>query len=105
MAEYTALATVGVVAAVLFDVLIVRTRVVLTGSFWVSLAIMWCFQVLVDGWLTKGSSPIVLYNEDEFSGVRVFFDSPAEDFAFAFAMIVLTLSVWDLLARKDGELR
>jgi lycopene cyclase domain-containing protein len=103
MGEYTALAAVGVVATVMFDLFVVRTRVVRTASFWTSLGIMWAFQVLVDGWLTKLSAPIVLYNPDTFSGRRVFFDSPVEDFAFAFAMIVLTLSVWDHLGRRDGE--
>jgi lycopene cyclase domain-containing protein len=103
MGEYTALATTGVVVAIAFDLFVARTRVVCTATFWTSLAIMWAFQVLVDGWLTRGSTPIVRYNEDEFSGVRIFFDSPIEDFAFAFAMIVLTLAVWDLLARRAGE--
>jgi lycopene cyclase domain-containing protein len=101
--EYTVLAAASVIAAVAFDLLIVRTRVMLTAAFWVSLGIMWSFQVLVDGWLTKKSSPIVLYNENEFSGRRIFFDSPIEDFAFALAMIVLTLSVWERIGQRRGD--
>jgi lycopene cyclase domain-containing protein len=100
MGEYTLITIAAVAAAVVFDVSIVRTRMIMRPTVWMSLAIMWTFQVLVDGWLTKLSSPIVLYNEDEFSGVRIFFDSPIEDFAYAFAMILLTLSVWERLGRK-----
>ena len=103
MGEYPVLATIGVLLALAFDLFLARTRVVRTAVFWISLAIMWAFQILVDGCLTKSSAPIVLYNEEEFSGRRIFFDSPVEDFAFAFAMIVLTLSIWDLLARRHGE--
>ena len=102
MPEYTVLAAASVIAAAAFDLIIVRTRVMLTAAFWVSLGIMWSFQVLVDGWLTKQSSPIVLYNENEFSGRRIFFDSPIEDFAFALAMIVLTLSVWERIGQRRG---
>ena len=103
MPEYTIIAAASVIAAAVFDLLIMRTRVMLTAAFWVSLAIMWSFQVLVDGWLTKQSSPIVLYNDNEFSGRRIFFDSPIEDFAFALAMIVLTLSVWERLGQRRAE--
>ena len=92
-----------VIAAIAFDLFVVRTRVMLTAAFWVSLCIMWAFQVLIDGWLTKQSSPIVIYNENEFSGRRIFFDSPIEDFGFALAMIVLTLSIWERLGQRRGE--
>ena len=50
------------------------------------------FQVLVDGWLTKLSAPIVLYAPEHFLGVRIPFDIPIEDFAFGFAMVTLTLA-------------
>ena len=59
------------IIVVILDVVVLRTRVATTGAFWLSLTIMWAFQVLVDGWLTKLSSPIVIYNEERFSGVRI----------------------------------
>ena len=101
MGEYTAFASVAVVVVVVFDLAIARTRMITRASVWITLAIMWTFQVFVDGWLTKQSSPIVLYNEDELTGFRVFFDSPIEDFAFALAMVLLTLSIWELLGRRQ----
>jgi hypothetical protein len=65
------------------------------------MAIVGFFQVLVDGWLTKASSPIVNYNSEVFSGIRVFFHSPLEDFGFGFALVTLTMVVWDQLGRRD----
>jgi lycopene cyclase domain-containing protein len=98
--EYTVLTAVAVVVVLALDLWLLRTRLVRTGTFWISLAIMWSFQVFVDGWLTKLSSPIVRYDPDHASGVRVFFDSPIEDFGFGFALILLTLAVWDALGRR-----
>ena len=103
MPEYTVATVLAVVVVVALDLTVLRTRLVCTSTFWVSLAIMWSFQVFVDGWLTDLSSPIVRYDPDHFSGVRVFFDSPIEDFGFGFALILLTLSVWDVLGRRTSE--
>lgn len=100
--EYTVLTVLGVVAVLAVDVVVLRTRLVATKAFWVSLAIMWFFQIFVDGWLTKLSAPIVLYAPEHFSGIRVFFDSPIEDFGFGFALILSTLSVWEALGRRGG---
>ena len=38
------------------------------------------FQILVDGWLTKLSAPIVIYDDRHTSGIRFPFDIPIEDF-------------------------
>ncbi len=100
MGEYSVMTLGGMAITVLVDVVLLRTRVLLTKVFWISLSIMWFFQILVDGWLTKLSAPVVLYNEMRFSGQRLFFDSPIEDFGFGFAMILLTLSVWEALGRR-----
>lgn len=100
MPEYSLFTAIAVVAALAVDAAVLRTRLVRTSAFWLTMAIMWFFQVFVDGWLTKLSSPIVLYERDHFSGVRLFFDSPIEDFAFAFALVLATLSVWTALGRR-----
>lgn len=100
MPEYTVLTVVAVIAAAVVDLVVLRTRLLATSTFWLSMAIMWFFQIFVDGWLTKLSSPIVRYDPDQFSGVRLFFDSPLEDFGFGLAMILLTLSVWEALGRR-----
>lgn len=99
MGEYTALTLAAVGLAVFLDLAVVRARVVTTGSFWATMGIMWVFQIFVDGWLTKLPSPIVAYNPARFSGLRVFFDSPIEDFGFAFALVLWALTVWTALGR------
>jgi lycopene cyclase domain-containing protein len=58
------------------------------------MVIVYCFHVLVDGWLTKLSAPIVIYDEGQITGVRVPWDIPVEDYLFGFSMITLTLMLW-----------
>ena len=99
MGEYTLLTLVAIAIVIGLDLVVVRTRLVRTVGFWISLAIMWSFQVAVDGWLTRLDAPIVLYADEQFSGVRVFLDSPIEDFGFGFAMILATLMAWTVLGR------
>ncbi len=92
--EYTWAAVAGVVAVVLVELLWLRTGVFRTATFWIAYGIIVFFQVLVDGWLTKLSSPIVLYNPDKFTGWRAPFDVPVEDYLFGFALVTLTILVW-----------
>ena len=101
MGAYTLLTLLAMVLVVLYELVIARTGIFRTGSYWIAMAIIGFFQVLVDGWLTKASSPIVNYNSEVFSGIRVFFHSPLEDFGFGFALVTLTMVVWDQLGRRD----
>ncbi|MBM3683936.1 MAG: lycopene cyclase domain-containing protein [Actinobacteria bacterium] len=103
MPEYT-LATLGaMLVAVVVDLRVLRTRLLTQRTFLLSLGIMFFFQIFVDGWLTKLSSPIVIYAAEHASGIRVFFDSPIEDFGFGFALILGVCSVWDALAARDAR--
>ncbi len=94
MPEFTVLSIVSVVAVVAAELLFFRTGIFRTLQFWLAYAIILFFEVLVDGWLTKLSAPIVTYNEDQFSGVRFPFDIPVEDYLFGFSLIVLTFLLW-----------
>lgn len=102
MLEYTLPAVLSVVAVVLVEVLWLRTGILRTLRFWLAMTIVLAFQVPVDGWLTKLSAPIVLYAEDEMTGVRAPWDIPVEDFAFGFAMVTLTMLLWARLARTEA---
>jgi lycopene cyclase domain-containing protein len=53
------------------------------------------FQVLVDGWLTKLTAPIVIYNEQHISGLRFPVDIPVEDFLFGWAMVTAVMLLWE----------
>lgn len=89
-------------AVVLLELLWLRTGIFRTAQYWIAMVIMFSFQVLVDGWLTKLSDPIVIYTPETMLGLRFPWDIPVEDFGFGFAMITLTLIVWKAVGRRDA---
>lgn len=95
MPEFTLLAILSVVAVVAAELLWLRSGIFGKPTFWIAYGIILFFEVLVDGWLTKLSAPIVIYDPDQFSGWRFPWDIPVEDFLFGFSFIVLTLILWD----------
>lgn len=103
MGEYTFLTIVAVVAVVLLEVLWARTGLFATLRYWLAMAIVFFFQSLVDGWLTKLSDPVVIYAPAHHAGVRFPFDIPVEDFGFAFAMLTLTMIAWVRLGRRGVD--
>lgn len=102
MGGYTAWTLAGMAVAVVVDLVVLRTRLLRTGSFWLTMVVMFAFQIPVDGWLTRAEDTIVRYDPDRTSGIRVFFNTPIEDFGFAFALVLLALSVWRRLGRGAG---
>jgi lycopene cyclase domain-containing protein len=71
------------------------TRVFVRAQFWASMLIVFAFQVLVDGWLTKLSAPIVLYAPEHHLGLRWPWDVPVEDYLFGFAMVGSVIILWE----------
>ena len=102
MPEYSVLAVLGAIATVLAELLWLRTGIFRTAQYWVSMGIVYFFHVLVDGWLTKLSAPIVIYDEGQITGLRVPWDIPVEDYLFGFAMVTLTLMLWVRLGDRSG---
>lgn len=102
MPEYTVLTVLAVVLLVVAEVAWLRTGIFRSLQYWVALAIVLAFQVPVDGWLTKLSDPIVLYNPVHHSSLRVPWDIPIEDFGFGWAMVTATILSWLVLGRR-GE--
>ncbi len=100
MPEYTVAAAAAVVAVVALEVRVLGSGLFRRPAYWVAMAIVFAFQVLVDGWLTKLSAPIVLYDSDQVTGVRLPWDVPVEDFLFGFALLTLVLALWER-ARTD----
>jgi lycopene cyclase domain-containing protein len=106
MPEYTAAAIAAAVIVVAVEVAVLRTGLFRRRAYWLSMAIVAAFQVLVDGWLTKLSAPIVLYDEDQTVGVRAPWDIPVEDFVYGFALLTLVLLLWERSRPAPaGELR
>lgn len=92
---YTVPAIASVLAVCALEVALLRTGLFRRPAYWVSMAIVLGFQIPVDGWLTKRSAPIVIYNQRQTSGVRFPFDIPVEDFLFGFALVTAVLLLWE----------
>jgi lycopene cyclase domain-containing protein len=89
--EYTVASVVSVAVVVLLDRL-AGTRLIQRPLFWVFLLVMFCFKLIVNGYLTW--RPIVIYGAQHQLGLRII-TIPIEDFLFGFSMILLTLVVWE----------
>lgn len=100
MPEYTVLTVIAIVAVAAVELVWLRTGVFRRLQYWLAIAIVFFFQALVDGWLTKLSDPIVLYNPAHHSGVRFPWDIPVEDYGFGWAMVTLTIVVWVHAGRR-----
>ena len=101
MPEYT-LATIGAVLVVVaVELLWARTGIFRTAQYWLTMAIVFFFQVLVDGWLTRLADPIVRYAPTQFAGVRFPFDIPIEDFGFGFALVTGSIIAWQVAGRRE----
>ncbi|MDO5500123.1 MAG: lycopene cyclase domain-containing protein [Propionibacteriaceae bacterium] len=102
MGEYTLLTLISLVVVVGLELAVFRTGIFRMPVYWLSMVIVLGFQIPVDGWLTKLSAPIVLYNADETTGIRAPWDIPIEDFGFGFSMVTLTLILW-IRAKRAHE--
>ena len=91
---YTLPAVVAVVVVVVLEWAVLHTGLFRRPAYWISMVIVFGFQSLVDGWLTKLSAPIVIYDEKHTSGVRFPWDIPVEDFLFGWALVTAVLLLW-----------
>ncbi len=103
MPEYTLLAVLSVLATVAVELFWWHTGLFRKGQYWIAMAIVYSFHVLVDGWLTKLSAPIVIYDGDQITGLRVPWDIPVEDYLFGFSMITLTVLLWVRLGDRGDR--
>jgi|SRR5438874_10026686 len=95
--SYSGLVVIGLGGAAALDLWLLRTRLLMRKAFWVAYAIMFAFQLIVNGILT--GLQIVRYNASAIVGVRLAW-APIEDIGFGFALILLTLSCWVALGRQ-----
>ena len=97
---YSVLAIAAVLTVVVIDLAVLRTRLVTRRAFWTAYAIVFGFQLVVNGVLT--GLHIVRYNPDRIIGWRIAY-APVEDLLFGFAMVTLTLSTWVWLGRSAAH--
>ncbi len=92
---YTVPAVLAAVVVCAVEVAVLRTGLFRRRAYWLSMLIVFGFQSLVDGWLTKLSAPVVIYNSAHITGLRFPFDIPVEDFIFGFALVTAVLLLWE----------
>lgn len=102
---YTLPAIVAVLAVWSLERFLLRTGMFRRPTYWLSMIIVFGFMILVDGWLTKLSAPIVLYREAHTTGVRFPWDIPVEDFLFGWAMVTAVLLLWVRAGRDSVDER
>jgi lycopene cyclase domain-containing protein len=108
---YTQLAALAVVAAVLLDLAVLRTRLLRRKAFWAAYLILLGFQLVTNGVLA--GLPVVRYSGASMIGSTtpvdrpppVFGDgrvvyAPVEDLLFGFALVLSTLVLWVWWGRR-----
>lgn len=100
--SYTVAAVVGVVAAALLDLAVLRTKLLRRKAFWTSYAIVLAFQLLVNGIFT--GRRLVTYDAHTIVGLRIAY-APVEDILFGFSLALQTLSWWVWWGRRAHQAR
>ena len=100
--SYTTAVALGIVTAIVLDLVILRTGMLRRKSFWTAYAICLAFQLAVNGVLT--GQRLVTYSPDAIIGWRVAF-APVEDLGFGFALVLQTLAWWVWWGRRDHQAR
>lgn len=95
---YTSATLLGMLGAVVLDLVLLRTFLLRRRVFWVAYGIVLVFELLVDGVLT--GRDVVRYDPATITGLRIAY-APVEDLGFGFAMVLLTLSAWVWLGRRS----
>jgi lycopene cyclase domain-containing protein len=95
MPIYPLMAAVAALAVVVAELVVFRSGIFRQPAYWVSMVIVYGFMIVVDGWLTKLSAPIVIYRDGDTSGLRPIWDILLEEYAYAFALLTLVILVWD----------
>lgn len=99
---YPGFSLLAVAVVVALELAWLRTGVFRQRAYWLAMLVVFAFQVPVDGWMTKLSDPIVIYNPSVLSGVRFPFDIPLEEFAYAWAMVTFAILLWERAGRREA---
>jgi len=94
---YTVSVVLGVLAAAVVDLWVLRTRLLIGVVFWATYPIVLLFQLLSNGVLTGRG--VVRYADSTILGLRIAY-APVEDLLFGFALVLFTLSLWVWLGRR-----
>ena len=99
---YTLPAIVSVIVVCVLELAVLRTGLFRSWAYWISMVIVLGWQIPIDGWLTKLTAPIVIYEDRHTSGLRFPWDIPVEDFLFGWALVTAVLLLWVKQGQKSG---
>ena len=105
MPEYTALAVLAVAVVVALELRVLHTGLLGTRAYWIAIVICYGFMIAVNGWLTKLTAPIVLYDPNATTGWRFPWDIPVEDYLYGYALLTLAMLLWDAAAARRASAR
>ena len=100
---YPGFSVLAAVVVVVLELKVFKTGLFRQKAYWIAMAIVVAFQIPVDGWMTKLSAPIVVYNSEVLSGWRWPLDIPTEEFVYAWAMLTLALLLWERAGRRGDQ--
>ena len=108
MTPYAVAATLAMLVAVLADLLVLRTGLLRSRTWWTAYGIVLIFQLFTNGWLTGRG--IVRYSDDAILGSeRIVFIgegriayAPVEDLVFGFALVLLSCAAWVWTGARSG---
>ena len=95
--NYTGIALTAFLFSILFDLYIIKSRLLTRAVFWTSYANIVFFQLITNWWLT--SREIVMYDPDAIIGLRIA-SAPAEDLFFGFALVLSVMNLWIYWGKK-----
>jgi lycopene cyclase domain-containing protein len=98
--SYTVAAAIGALVAVVVDLFVVRTRLLLRRVFWATYPIVIGFQLVSNGILT--GREVVRYDPGAIVGLRVVY-APVEDLVFGFALVLTSLALWVWWGRRGVD--
>ena len=96
---YTQLVLIAAAIALLLDLVILRTRLVMSSRYWVFFGVMLLFFFIVNGILT--GLPVVMYSSQAIIGFRVI-TIPIEDFAYLYALITPTIVLYEWMKGRKA---
>jgi lycopene cyclase domain-containing protein len=97
---YTEIAFAAFTFSIIFDLYLIKGRLLTKSVFWTSYAIILPFQLITNWWLT--SKNIVMYSPDAIVGLRIF-SAPAEDLLFGFALVLSVMGMWEFWGRRGMQ--
>ena len=95
--NYTGIAVTAFLFSIIFDLYIIKSRLLTRAVFWTSYSIILFFQLITNWWLT--SREIVMYDPDAIIGIRIA-SAPAEDLFFGFALVLSVMNLWIYWGKK-----